>query len=67
MEIFYLQRDYYRLLCKRINRFPVDETRPTLVFLHDLWGCVEMWGDLPEALVGISGLNALVFDRRGYG
>ncbi|HJV78262.1 MAG TPA: alpha/beta hydrolase [Paludibacter sp.] len=30
-------------------------------------GCVEMWGDFPEALVELSGLNALVFDRRGYG
>ena len=26
-----------------------------------------MWGDFPEALVEVSGLNALVFDRRGYG
>lgn len=65
MKTFYLQQGGYRLFCKQINRFPVDNTNSTLVFLHDSWGCVEMWGDFPEALVEVSGLNALVFDRRG--
>ena len=67
MQTFYIQREGYQLFAKQINRFPEDENKPTLVFLHDSWGCVEMWGDFPNALVELSGLNALVYDRRGYG
>lgn len=67
MDISYLQRKDYKLFLKQINTFPIDETKPTLVFLHDSWGCVEMWGDFPETLIKISKLNSLVYDRRGYG
>jgi len=67
MESFYLQLEDYKLFVKKINRFDEDDNKPTLVFLHDSWGCVEMWGDFPERLVEMSGWNALVYDRRGYG
>jgi len=67
METFYIQLEDYKLFVKKINRFDEDENKPILVFLHDSWGCVEMWGDFPEKLVEMSGLNALVYDRRGYG
>jgi len=67
METFYIQRGKYRLFAKNIILFPENRTKPTLVFLHDSWGCVEMWNDFPELLAGMSGLNALVYDRRGYG
>jgi len=30
-------------------------------------GCVEMWNNFPQELAKISGLNVLVYDRRGYG
>ena len=40
---------------------------PVLVFLHDSWGCVEMWGDFPFKIQQISGLNTLVYDRQGHG
>ena len=67
MESFFIQSNDYKLFATWINRYDSFEKKPTLVFLHDSWGCVEMWGDFPEKLVGISGLNALVYDRRGYG
>lgn len=41
--------------------------KPYLIFLHDSWGCTEMWGDFPEKLMHLFGLNVLVYDRRGYG
>lgn len=44
-----------------------NSEKPVLIFLHDSWGCVEMWDDFPEKLAKLSGLNALVYDRRGYG
>jgi len=67
MESFFIQHDGYKLFATLINRYDSFEKKPTLVFLHDSWGCVEMWGDFPVRLVEMSKLNALVYDRRGYG
>ena len=67
MESFYIQRIGYQLFAIKIDSFPDDKNMPVLVFLHDSWGCVEMWGDYPQRLVKMSGLNGLVYDRRGYG
>jgi pimeloyl-ACP methyl ester carboxylesterase len=39
----------------------------TLTFLHEGLGCIEMWHDFPEAMVKVTGLDAVVFDRYGYG
>lgn len=67
MNTFFIEKDGYKLFAKSIKYFSEDSLKPTLVFLHDSWGCVEMWGDFPEELVKLSGLNALLYDRRGYG
>lgn len=40
---------------------------PTLVFLHEGLGCIEIWRDFPEALCESLGCPGLVYDRRGYG
>jgi pimeloyl-ACP methyl ester carboxylesterase len=45
---------------------PPNET-PTLVFLHEGLGCVEMWGDYPSRLAESTGCGALVYSRAGYG
>lgn len=62
----YVQFDDFQIFTRQIV---LDENseKPMFIFLHDSWGCVEMWGDFPEKLAKISGLNALVYDRRGYG
>jgi len=67
METLYLQRNGYELFTKLIQHSPENKDKPTLVFLHDSWGCVEMWGEFPEILVGLSELNAMLYDRQGYG
>jgi pimeloyl-ACP methyl ester carboxylesterase len=46
---------------------PGPEEAPTLVFLHEGLGCVEMWRDFPERLSAQTGLGALVYSRAGYG
>jgi pimeloyl-ACP methyl ester carboxylesterase len=48
-------------------RVAASTSRPTLVFLHDSLGCVETWRDFPQALAEQTGLDAIVYDRRGYG
>jgi len=40
---------------------------PVLVFLHDSLGCVETWREFPLELARRTGLDAVVYDRRGYG
>ena len=57
----------HQLFVKQIKCFPENTEKPVLVFLHDSWGCTEMWDGFPEKLVEISGLNALIYDRHGYG
>jgi len=65
---FYIQRADYSLFVEKVNGFDVvDDETPVLVFLHDSWGCVEMWDDFPQKLMAVCGLNGLLYDRRGYG
>jgi pimeloyl-ACP methyl ester carboxylesterase len=40
---------------------------PTLIFLHDSLGCIELWRDFPAALGNSTNCNVLVYDRQGYG
>ncbi len=40
---------------------------PTIVFLHEGLGCLEMWRDFPDRLASATGCGALVYSRLGYG
>ena len=51
----------------RWGRQPSGEGRPVLVLLHEALGCIDMWKRFPEQLAQATGLNLLVFERRGYG
>lgn len=46
---------------------PSPQSAPTLVFLHEGLGCVEMWKDFPAKLAASTGCGALVYSRLGYG
>lgn len=43
------------------------ENRPTIVFLHDSLGSVQLWRDFPSKLSEATQCNVLVYDRLGYG
>ncbi|MFC6095515.1 alpha/beta fold hydrolase [Flavobacterium qiangtangense] len=47
--------------------FHNQKDRPTLVFLHDSLGCVQLWRDFPEKLSVAASCNVLIYDRLGYG
>lgn len=53
-----------KLFIKFNNSF---ENKPTLVFLHDSLGSVQLWRDFPEKLAEATHCNVLVYDRLGYG
>ena len=40
---------------------------PTIVFLHEGLGCIEMWRDFPTRLCTAVGCRGFVYDRTGYG
>ena len=67
METYFIQREGYQIYTKQIIHDCNAINKPTLVFLHDSWGCVDMWGDFPDELIKLSGLNGMMYDRRGYG
>lgn len=48
----------------RIDSF---SNRPTIVFLHDSLGCIELWRDFPKKLGELAKCNVIVYDRQGYG
>lgn len=43
------------------------ENKPTIVFLHDSLGSVQLWRDFPEKLAEATQCNFLIYDRLGYG
>jgi pimeloyl-ACP methyl ester carboxylesterase len=51
----------------RIKRIKVGENNPTLIFLHDSLGCIELWRDFPDKLGHATHCNLLIYDRQGYG
>jgi pimeloyl-ACP methyl ester carboxylesterase len=46
---------------------PSPNETPTIVFLHEGLGCVEMWRDFPEQVVEKTGFGGLIYSRAGYG
>lgn len=46
---------------------PPPDTAPTLVFLHEGLGCVDMWRGFPAGLARRTGCGALIYSRAGYG
>lgn len=51
----------------RWNNAGADVERPTLVLLHEALGHIDMWKGFPEQLAQATGLDLLVYERRGYG
>jgi pimeloyl-ACP methyl ester carboxylesterase len=46
---------------------PGPTAAPTLIFLHEGLGCVDLWRDFPARLADVTGCGALVYSRLGYG
>lgn len=46
---------------------PSGSTHLTLIFLHEGLGCLAMWKDFPRQLARLTGCQALIYSRAGYG
>lgn len=51
----------------QVDQYVVNAVKPTLVFIHDSLGSIELWRDFPQKLAEATGCNTLVYDRLGYG
>ena len=56
-----------RVKCIEPQKAKLAKDRPTLVFLHEGLGCIELWRDFPETLCLSTGCPGLVYERKGYG
>lgn len=45
----------------------INPNFPTLIFLHDSLGCIELWRSFPKDLTEKRDVNLLIYDRQGYG
>lgn len=50
-----------------VEQYKEYDNRPTIVFLHDSLGAVQLWRDYPAKLGDAAQCNVLVYDRIGYG
>ena len=67
MDADFLQMGGHQLYVERFSCSTTKVGSPTMIFLHDSWGCVRLWGDFPNRVSKMAGLDALLYDRRGYG
>ena len=68
-EDFYVNAAGHKLRVRRLTH-PDNyrqNNRPTLVFLHEGLGSIEMWHDFPVAIMENTGCDALIYDRWGHG
>ena len=59
-----VQIDGIRLHVRQVNSF---ENRPTIVFLHDSAGSIELWRDFPLRLGTAANCNFVIYERQGFG
>lgn len=50
-----------------IKRFGDYPDKPTIVFLHESLGCIDLWRDFPQKLGELTKCNILIYDRQGSG
>ncbi len=50
-----------------VKYIKTEANKPTLVFLHDSLGCIQLWRDFPLQLAEVLSYNVLIYDRWGYG
>jgi pimeloyl-ACP methyl ester carboxylesterase len=41
--------------------------KPTIVFLHEALGCIELWKNFPDLVAKETGHNVMIYERQGHG
>jgi pimeloyl-ACP methyl ester carboxylesterase len=66
---FFVEADGHRLRVRKLEHPDSmgGRSRPTLVFLHEGLGSIEMWHDFPTILAETTACDCLIYDRWGHG
>jgi len=67
LNLFPMVKKYNLLEGITVKRFQNYPGRPTIIFLHESLGCIELWREFPQELGEMTTYNVLVYDRLGYG
>lgn len=51
----------------RLHHLQNFSNRPTIIFLHDSLGSIELWKEFPQKLGELTNCNILIYDRQGHG
>jgi len=51
----------------QVRHYKCGTSGPTLVLLHEALGNIALWRTFPERLCAATGLDVLVYERRGFG
>ncbi len=51
----------------QVRHYRRGKSLPTLALLHETLGNIPLWRTFPEQLCAVTGLDTLVYERRGYG
>ena len=46
---------------------PPPANAPVIVFLHEGLGCIDLWGDFPDRIATLTGLDGFLYNRLGHG
>ena len=68
-EDAYVVASGHRLRVRKLSHPDSDgeSSQPTLVFLHEGLGSIEMWHDFPTILAETTACDCLIYDRWGHG
>ncbi len=55
------------IFTKHITQHATGANAPTLVFLHEGLGSIDLWREFPRELCEATGLEGFLYDRQGYG
>lgn len=50
-----------------VIQFSGNADLPTLIFLHEGLGCIDMWRNFPKEVAQLTDFPVLVYSRQGYG
>ena len=51
----------------KVKSWKLNNSNPTIIFLHDSFGCIELWRDYPKKIGEAVKCNVIAYDRQGYG
>lgn len=56
-----------KLRVRHLKQKRTNNDTPTIVFLHEGLGCIDLWKDFPNLVAEATGLDIIMYERQGHG